>query len=249
LAEDQSTSGYAPRHGPDVWTSVGKGFPLLFDHVPVAPPKRHEFRMGASFDEVALVQNDDDVGPGDGAESVGDGERGAACLEPLDGGLDQTFTLGIQRAGGFVENQNLRIGDDGAGDGKPLALAARQAGAALADRSVIPLGQGGNELVRVGLLRRFNDFIACGLRSAVREVFRDRAVEKKRVLRNNPQQPAVAVQADSFGRNAIQTDFAGRRAVNRATRSAMVVFPAPLAPTRATVAPAGTDSEKSWMMV
>ena len=39
---------------------------------------------------------------------------------------DQRFALGVECAGGFVEQQDRAVGEDGAGDGDALALAARR---------------------------------------------------------------------------------------------------------------------------
>ena len=96
--------------------------------------------MGPAFDKAAFVEDGDDFGAGDGAEAVRDGEGGAADLEFFQGFLDETFAVGVEGAGGFVEDEDLWIGDDGAGDAEPLALATGEAGAAFADRGVIALG-------------------------------------------------------------------------------------------------------------
>ena len=59
--------------------------------------------------------------------------------------------------GGFVENQDRRVADDGAGDRDALALAARQRDAALADHRVVAVGHRLDELVRVGQFGRAPD--------------------------------------------------------------------------------------------
>jgi hypothetical protein len=83
----------------------------------------------------------------DGRQPVGDHERGASFEEALDGLLDQYLALRIQGAGGFVENQNLRIPQDGPGNGDPLALAAGQLGAPLADDRIVAVGQLSDEIM------------------------------------------------------------------------------------------------------
>ena len=64
------------------------------------------------------------------------------------------LALVVERAGRLVEDQDARIGDQRAGDGDALALAARQAAAALADDGVVALGQLEDEVVGAGELRR-----------------------------------------------------------------------------------------------
>ena len=54
---------------------------------------------------------------------------------------------GVQGAGRLVENEHARVADDGPGHGDQLALAQRQAGAALAEHGLVALGQAADELV------------------------------------------------------------------------------------------------------
>jgi len=55
--------------------------------------------------------------------------------------LNDLFRFVVERAGGFVENQDARVGDQGAGDGDALALSARQACAVFSDFSVVAFRQ------------------------------------------------------------------------------------------------------------
>ncbi len=50
--------------------------------------------------------------------------------------LDDALALVVERAGRLVEDQDARIGDQGAGDGDALALAARQGASRVRRRSV-----------------------------------------------------------------------------------------------------------------
>lgn len=83
-----------------------------------------EFVVAADADDAAFVENDDLVGACDGGEAVSDDEGGAALRDFLHGFLDFAFGIGVDLAGGFVEDQDGRIAKDGAGDGNTLALAA-----------------------------------------------------------------------------------------------------------------------------
>ena len=64
-----------------------------------------------------------------------------SCISARQAGLDQSFAFGVEIAGGFVENQNPRIGQHGAGDGQPLSLAAAELHAPFADQRVVAVGQ------------------------------------------------------------------------------------------------------------
>ena len=71
--------------------------------------------------------------------------------------LDDALALVVERAGRLVEDQDARIGDQRAGNGDALALAARKRRAALADDGVVAFGQFEDEVVRAGERRRGDD--------------------------------------------------------------------------------------------
>jgi hypothetical protein len=66
----------------------------------------------------------DAVGLAHGGQAVGDDDHRAALADGLHVVLDDAFRLVVERAGGFVEDQDARVADQGAGDGDALALAA-----------------------------------------------------------------------------------------------------------------------------
>jgi hypothetical protein len=70
--------------------------------------------------------------------------------------LDDALAF-VERARRFIENEHARLADERASDGNALALAAGQAGAALADDGVIGLRQLEDELVRSRKLRGVDD--------------------------------------------------------------------------------------------
>ena len=93
--------------------------------------------MSAAFDDAAGFDDQNLIGAADGGEAMRDDERGAAAHQVREAFLDHGFGFGIEAGGGFVENQDARIGEDGAGDGDALALAAGKFHAALADDGVV----------------------------------------------------------------------------------------------------------------
>ena len=58
--------------------------------------------------------------------------------------------VGVERAGGLVEDEDGRVLEQRARDREALALAAGERGAALADDGVVAVGQAADEVVRVG---------------------------------------------------------------------------------------------------
>ena len=71
-------------------------------------------------------------------------------IADFERGLHHALALGIERAGRLVEQQQRRVLQDRAGDRDALALAARQAHAALAEEGAVALGQRADEVVREG---------------------------------------------------------------------------------------------------
>ena len=96
---------------------------LQLVHFLVGAFESQELVVGAGFDDAALVKDVDAVCILDGREAVGNGDGGPALSHLLEGMLDDLFGLRIDIGGGFIQNQNLRLGSDRPGKGDELALA------------------------------------------------------------------------------------------------------------------------------
>src|SRR5688572_18449049 len=83
----------------------------------------------ALTDDSPAVHDNDGVGGQDRAEAMSDDERCAFVHQALDGLLDQVLALGVDLAGGFVEDEDRRLLEDRAGDVQPLPLSAGEAAA------------------------------------------------------------------------------------------------------------------------
>ena len=92
--------------------------------------------------DAAVVQHQDQIRVADSADALGDDERRALARanKPVERFADGGFGLGVNRRGAVVKDQQARIDQQGTRDRQPLALAARQADAALADERLVPLG-------------------------------------------------------------------------------------------------------------
>ena len=71
-------------------------------------------------------------------------------MSPAQGGVDLLLDRGVDRRGGVVEEQDPRVGQQGPGQGDPLALAAREEQPPLADDRVVAVGQLHDEAVGLG---------------------------------------------------------------------------------------------------
>src|SRR5690606_29128124 len=82
----------------------------------------HQFVVRSLLNEPPLFHYEDPVGVDDGAEPVRDHDAGGFQLFQTlaDGGLSDV----VERARGFVEQQNLRTGNDCPSDQQSLTLSA-----------------------------------------------------------------------------------------------------------------------------
>lgn len=119
--------------------------------------------MGALFDKGSGVEDEDFVGVADGAEAVGDDEAGASGHQAVEGFLNFGLGAGIDVAGGFVEDDQARVGHHHAGDGKQLALALAEVAAPFGEQGVVAVGQAQDEVVGVGLFGGFDAVGFAGL--------------------------------------------------------------------------------------
>jgi hypothetical protein len=110
----------------------------------------HELGVGAVGEDAALVEDVDDVGLDDGAEAVGDDDGGAVGTKFRQRGLKEMLGFHIDSGGGFIEEQDGSVFEEGAGEGETLALAAAQEDAALADFGIESFGNAANEVFGAG---------------------------------------------------------------------------------------------------
>ncbi len=70
----------------------------------------------------------------------------------IHGFLDQHLGTGIDRAGGLIQDEDLRVGEDGAGNGQQLLLPLRDIAGLLIQHHVVAFRQGADEVVHIGSL-------------------------------------------------------------------------------------------------
>ena len=98
--------------------------------VRVFAASRKQILMRAVFNDLAVFQDHDPVKACHGGKTVGDHDRSASLHQILQGRLDQLLAFGIQRTGGFIQDQNRSAGQNGAGNGDPLTLTSGKLDAA-----------------------------------------------------------------------------------------------------------------------
>ena len=102
--------------------------------------------MSTGLGDLAAVHHEYLVGVPDGGEPVGDGEGGAVGDQVAEVVLDDGLGLVVDVAGRLVEDEHLRVAQDGAGERDALALPARELDAALADHGLVAVVEVGDEL-------------------------------------------------------------------------------------------------------
>jgi hypothetical protein len=107
--------------------------------------------------------------------------RRASCTAAL--------AVGVEGAGGLVEDQDRGIAEEGTGDRDALFLAAGETGPAFAYDRVVALGLVADEFIRVGGDRGGDDFLAGGVFAAKAEVVINRIVEQNGLLGNEGNVP------------------------------------------------------------
>ena len=126
--------------------------------------------MRAVFYDPAAVDRNDAIGLPHGGEPVSDDEHRAPLGDLLHVGLNDPLADVIERARRLIEDQDARVGDQGAGDRDALPLPARQARAALADDRVVGLRHLEDEVVRAGELGGGDDLLNRHRRVGQRDV-------------------------------------------------------------------------------
>ena len=97
--------------------------------------------MVAYFHDRAVAHHDDTIGALDRRQPMRDHERRAPLHQVRERGLNSALRLGVERRGGFVENQHGRVLEQCARNRDALPLPAREQQAALADARVEAVGK------------------------------------------------------------------------------------------------------------
>ena len=116
--------------------------------------------MPALLDDAAPLQHEDAVGHARRAEAVADQQGGAAPEQPGELPVELGLGHGVEGRGRFVEDEQLRVAGEGAGDGDPLPLSPGEALAAVedvSDRGVVAVREACGELFGPGAPRGFGD--------------------------------------------------------------------------------------------
>src|SRR5262247_963604 len=82
-----------------------------------------EFRVGPILDNTSLVEHQDAVGRAHGRQTMGNEEHRPSPAHVGKVALNNGFGLVVERTGGFVEDEDTRIADQGTRNRQALTLA------------------------------------------------------------------------------------------------------------------------------
>src|SRR3989475_427493 len=136
--------------------------------------ERDQLLVATDLRDAPVVDDDDPVGVPHGRQPVRDHEHGPTAHELGQRLLDHELALRVEVRGRLVEDQDRRILEERAGDRDPLALAAGEAHAPLADERVVTVGARQGEVEGVGLASRTHDLLDLVVGPPVGDVVADR---------------------------------------------------------------------------
>jgi hypothetical protein len=127
--------------------------------------------------------------------------------------LDEELGLRVHTCCRVIEDQDLRVEEEGSGDGDTLLLAAGKGHAAFADPFLVAVGQADDEVVDAGRLRGCLDLFLRGVWPAVADVVANRADEKEHVLLDDADVRSERVERGIADVDSVDRDFAAGHVV------------------------------------
>src|SRR6476620_3540678 len=115
---------------------------------------------------------------------MGNGDYRAASRKFREGSLNLLFRFGIERRSRFIQQQNWRVLENSACDGKALLLPAGKKAAFVANYCFVTVWLGDNKIVGIGRSRRFVNFFRRRIEPAELDIAEDCVVKQKRLLRH-----------------------------------------------------------------
>ena len=178
--------------------------------------------MRAALDDPAVLEHQDEVGVADRRQAVGDHQRRAAFQGHRQRVLHRRLRRRVEAGRRLVEDHDPRLGEQQPGDRQPLALAAREAVAALADDGAETVRQRGDQAVEADLAEHVPQVGVGRRRIGVAQVLAHRVVEQVAVLGDDTDRRTQVVEPEIAHVDATDPDACRRRrrrAVGSARRS------------------------------
>ena len=154
----------------------------------------HELFVATAFGDALIRDVEDAVTIFDGGQAVRDNEACSALQKCLQALLQEALGLGIDGRRGFVQHEDLRVGEQRSCKRDELLLALRETRAALVYLRVVAVRHFADKLMRAHGLCGGDDLLIRGIQAAVADVIHDGAGENEAVLQHNAHLRAQRVQ-------------------------------------------------------
>ena len=155
--------------------------------------------MPAELHDAPALEHEDAVGVHDRRKPVRDqdGDRLLIRSDFADRAADFLFRQRVERRGGFVENEQLRMTQERPCNRKALLLAAGDLHAAFSDQRIQPSIGAREKAVGRRLLQHFHTFGIRCRRIYKQQILADRSREQLRVLRYKADFLAQQIEVDA----------------------------------------------------
>jgi hypothetical protein len=97
--------------------------------------------MRSLLNDLAILNHIDTVNFPDGGQAVSNDDGRPAFHQAVQGFLDDALALGVEAAGGFVEQQHRGVFQNSPGNGYPLPLPATKLNATVTNYRIETLGE------------------------------------------------------------------------------------------------------------
>ncbi len=115
--------------------------------------------VAALLHDFAVVDHHHVVGIADGAQAVGNHKTGSALHQAQQRFLDARLGARVHAAGGLIQDQDGRVGQDGAGDRQQLALSLAQVAGAFCEQGLVTLRQLADKVIGIRQFGRVDDLL------------------------------------------------------------------------------------------
>ena len=131
------------------------------------------------------IQQPDLVRHAHRTQTLGDHNGGAACHQPFQRQLDQPFSLGVDAGGGVVQDEDARVGEQGAGDRNTLFLTTGERDSTFTDPGSVAIRHLHNKVVGLGRTRGLDHILVACIRAAKGNVLFDGRCKERCVLEDH----------------------------------------------------------------
>ena len=163
--------------------------------------------MLAPFYDLTFMEYADFIGMADGGETVGDGNGRTVLHQLFKRILYHAFAFGIEGGSRFVQDEDRRILQNGAGNADALALTAGELTAPVANHGVISLLACHDEIVCIGNLGCFHHLFHSGIFYPEGNVVEEGIIEQNRFLVHITHDATEVMQGGGLHVYTINQDF------------------------------------------